>query len=65
MVVFLCCHIGEDICCIRMMFPQSFCEIGVDSAVLFLTADGKRENFWLGEIVDGVHDVLSLELFLE
>jgi hypothetical protein len=39
------------------MFPQSFCEIGVDSAVLFLTADRKGENFWLGEIVEGLHGV--------
>ena len=51
MVVFLCCHIGKDICGIRMMFPQSFCEIGIDSAVLFLAADRKGENFWLGQIV--------------
>ena len=51
MVIFLCRHIGKDICGIRMMFPQSFCEIGVDSAILFLAADRKRDNFWLGEII--------------
>ena len=64
MVIFLCCHIGKDMCGIGMMFPQSVSEIGVDSAILFLTADCKRENFGLGEVIEGLHDgSLSLELF--
>jgi len=53
-VIFLCCHVGKDMCGIRMMLPQPLGKVGVDTAILFLTADGKRENFWLCEIIEGL-----------
>jgi hypothetical protein len=37
---------------IRVMFPQPLGKIGVDSAILFLAADRKRENLGLSEIVE-------------
>ena len=40
-----------------MMVLQRLDEIGVGSAILFLTADRKRENLWLREIVEGLHGV--------
>ena len=62
-VIFFCRHIGKDIGGIRMMFPQPLGEIGVDSAVLFLTADCKGENFWLGQIVKVFQGFTYLEKF--
>src|ERR1700688_5331308 len=57
MVIFLGCHVGKNMCSIRMMVPQPLGEIGVGSAILFLTADRERENLWLCEIVEGLHGI--------
>ena len=63
MVIFLRCHVGKNMCSIGMLLPQSLGEIGVDSAVLFLTADCKRENFWLDRSLKLFKVLPNLELF--
>jgi hypothetical protein len=47
MVVFLYRHVGKDLGGVRVMFPESLGEIGVDSAVLFLAGDRECEDFGL------------------
>ena len=55
MVIFLCCHVGKDMCGIRMMLPQPLGKIGIDLAILFIAADRKGENFCLLKIVERFH----------
>jgi hypothetical protein len=50
MGAFLAGHFGEHLGAAGIFLAQSFGDIEVDAAVLFLVGDGKRQDFPLGQV---------------
>ena len=48
-------HFGEDLGARRIVRDEPFGEVGVDAAVLLLVADGQRQHFTFGEVVEIPH----------